>query len=350
MKTLTTTNSTFKKSLLSFLVISALTGSFISWDNYLPDVDNEAVKATFTDRNASLESILTANVTPVDSDALAIIAQENLTSELDAEVDAQTELQAETFIAQSLSEDHESGESDNEFIAAIRVEEELSSEALLLQEDGEDQQQTEATTASAPLVDEVTDGEESLFILVSPLLFAFDSSEICPSYYEALNDSALFIQDEAKTADTIWQIVGYTDLSGDQLYNSKLAKKRAQKVAAYLVDKGVDEAQLSVLSLGASNPLNSERSIENNRHERRVEIHRYQAEITALAEQSQKQMQRLRADKKAQQERALVAKQALPQQTPAVEEVSPSKLAETPQEETVIEKEQIKRLTTAMEL
>jgi len=361
MKTLTKTNTTFKKSVLSFLVISAVAGSFISWDNYLPRGESAEVKAAFQDRSSSIESILTQNSPHIDSDALALIAEENLTSELDAEVDAQVALQAEVFIKQSeshLFEDQESGE-PTDVIAALA----LSGDELLVQGESEQLLKTASPRTFATMVDD----QEALFMMVSPLLFAFDSSEINPNYYEALNDSARFIQDEAKTEDTLWQVVGYADLSGNALYNSKLAKKRAQKVAAYLVDKGVDEAQLSVVSLGASNPLNSERSIENNRNERRVEIHRYQAEITTLAEQSKQQMQDLRVAKKAQQKRALVAQQQLQQKatiSPEIKKViEPEMLVESEKlvesettemshnsDSELIEKEQIKRLTTAMEL
>jgi len=350
MKTLTTTNTTFKKSVLSFLVISALAGSSISWENYLPRAESEEIKAAFEQRNASLESIVTQTAPHVDSDALAVIAEDNLTSALDAEIDAQVAQQAEAFIAQSEStvvdgeqlEMQKPDQSNDPLVAAAPLESTLSGDKRLVHEGGEESQQFGS----------VVDDKAELFMMVSPLLFAFDSSEINPNYYEALNDSARFIQDEATTEDTIWQVVGYADLSGNALYNSKLAKQRAQKVAAYLVDKGVDEAQLSVVSLGASNPLNSERSIENNRHERRVEIHRYQAEITALAEQSQQQMQGLRAERKAQQESALVAKQLETDAASVSEEVVESKVAEmNPNaEETVIEKSSFKRLTTAMEL
>jgi len=347
METVTTTHTTFKKSVLSFLALSALAGSFISWENYLPRAESDTIKAAFEQRNANLASIVTQSTVHVDSDALAVIAEDNLTSALDAEIDAQVAQQAEAFIAQSehvLREDthlenDESGELGGEVVAQAALQREPSSDEALLQEDES--------------LGTVVDDNETLFMMVSPLLFSFDSSEITPAYYEALNDSARFIQDEAKTEDTIWQVVGYADLSGDALYNSKLAKQRAQKVAAYLVDKGVDETLLSVISLGATHPINHQRSIENNRHERRVEIHRYQAEITALAAQSTQQMQDLRAERKAQQERALVAKQALLQEsavTPRVQVVIEAKLAEAPQEETMIEKAQIKPLTTAMEL
>ena len=93
-----------------------------------------------------------------------------------------------------------------------------------------------------------------------------------------------------KSADKqmLWQVVGYADPSGNANYNKKLAQKRAATVAQFLVNKGVDEDPLVILSLGASQPQQHLFNKENNRLDRRVEIHAYQAEITALAKQLNK--------------------------------------------------------------
>lgn len=117
------------------------------------------------------------------------------------------------------------------------------------------------------------------------VLFDFSSSEIGPEYYQALLETAKLINNSNADDQTLWQVVGYADLTGNHQFNIELAKRRAQAVAMFLVDKGVNEAQLSIVSLGDTNPTQADRKRGANQLDRRVEIHSYQAEITALAEQ-----------------------------------------------------------------
>lgn len=123
-------------------------------------------------------------------------------------------------------------------------------------------------------------------LIENKLLFAFDSIEIKASYFQSLNETAQLMQSADK--QELWQVVGYADQSGNAVYNKKLAQKRAATVAQFLVNKGVDGDQLVILSLGASHPQQHLSNKENNHLDRRVEIHAYQAEITALAKQLNK--------------------------------------------------------------
>ena len=139
------------------------------------------------------------------------------------------------------------------------------------------------------IVTEVEESEPATLQSLDPvlienkLLFAFDSTKIDAGYFKSLNETAQQMQNADK--QMLWQVVGYADQSGNAVYNKKLAQKRASAVAQFLVNKGVDEAQLVILSLGASQPQQFVFNKENNRLDRRVEIHAYQAEITALVEQ-----------------------------------------------------------------
>ncbi|GLS90068.1 hypothetical protein GCM10007916_11350 [Psychromonas marina] len=331
----TKTNTTFKKSVLGFFVVTAIAGSFIPWEDYMPRSETPAMKAFYENSDALQEDLVSQNMVNIDSDVLARIAEDHMVSDLDAEIDAQALQSAETFTTQ-----------DDGF------------------EPGEVNDFNEVTLISEPLVEQQSDA----VIMETPLLFSFDSSEISPEYFEALNETAEYMQNSDNESNTVWQVIGYADQSGNRVYNGKLANKRAQKVAAYLVDKGVAEEQLSVVSLGASTPLNSERSIENNRNERRVELHPYQAEITVLAEQYNKQMQQQASHQKALQLAKRQAEQEMQQyveqltkvttkQDSAVEsennvEENVAETSEQPTKQTTetLEAEISERLTTAMEL
>jgi len=93
------------------------------------------------------------------------------------------------------------------------------------------------------------------------------------------------IKISVKDEQIVWQIVGHADHSGTAQFNFKLAKQRAQAVADFFLDKGVEQAQLSVLSLGESYPVKLAETRTSNRLDRRVEIHLYQAELATLAKQ-----------------------------------------------------------------
>ena len=119
------------------------------------------------------------------------------------------------------------------------------------------------------------------------MLFAFDSIEIEASYYAALYKTAVQLKAASAKGQIIWQVIGYADAKGNTQYNHKLAKKRAQVVADFLISKGVDKTLLSVVSLGESQALSGNDKRDENL-QRRVEIHAYQAEIAALSEQLNK--------------------------------------------------------------
>jgi len=117
------------------------------------------------------------------------------------------------------------------------------------------------------------------------VLFALGSAQIKPDYFAALSLTAEQIKMSVKDEQIVWQIVGHADHSGTAQFNFKLAKQRAQAVADFLLDKGVQQAQLSVLSLGESYPVKLAQTRTSNARDRRVEIHLYQAEIATLAKQ-----------------------------------------------------------------
>ncbi|MFT6925744.1 MAG: outer membrane protein OmpA-like peptidoglycan-associated protein [Psychromonas sp.] len=114
------------------------------------------------------------------------------------------------------------------------------------------------------------------------ILFDLASAQIKPAYFSALSVTAQRIKMAAKSKQSIWQIVGHADQSGSAEFNLQLAAQRAQAVADFLLDKGVQAAQLSVLSLGESAPLKFTQTRASNR---RVEVHPYQAQVAALAKQ-----------------------------------------------------------------
>ena len=67
-------------------------------------------------------------------------------------------------------------------------------------------------------------------------------------------------------------VTGYTDSHGDKLYNVMLSAERANRVKAYLVEKGVPDTKIIVHGKGPENPIESNATLEGRKKNRRVEV------------------------------------------------------------------------------
>jgi len=97
------------------------------------------------------------------------------------------------------------------------------------------------------------------------VLFDFDSADIPLQYRAQLeNDSKVLLRDPSIQVE----IEGHCDKRGTNEYNLALGKERAKTVARYLVNLGVNPAQLSTITYGEEIPLDpndSEQAFETNR-------------------------------------------------------------------------------------
>ena len=77
--------------------------------------------------------------------------------------------------------------------------------------------------------------------------FDFDSSEIRPDAAEELNKIA---ERFATDPNVDVCLIGMTDRSGTQEYNRKLAMRRAESVADYLKEAGMDDSKFQLVAQG----------------------------------------------------------------------------------------------------
>ena len=83
--------------------------------------------------------------------------------------------------------------------------------------------------------------------------FDFDSDVLEPGARETLNNQADWIIAHPSVR---LRVYGHADRSGDAGYNAELGLRRAHRVVAYLISRGVDPARLeAVISLGEDLPL-----------------------------------------------------------------------------------------------
>jgi outer membrane protein OmpA-like peptidoglycan-associated protein/tetratricopeptide (TPR) repeat protein len=89
-------------------------------------------------------------------------------------------------------------------------------------------------------------------IILRNILFRFDNYTIQPEYKTFLDSIQHFMQ---KYSSLSFLVEGFADALGNDDYNLRLSKKRAQEVANYLVSKNLDSKRLIVVAKGEANPV-----------------------------------------------------------------------------------------------
>ncbi|CEE00419.1 hypothetical protein BT1A1_0564 [Caldibacillus thermoamylovorans] len=116
-----------------------------------------------------------------------------------------------------------------------------------------------------------TDDEEVKIQLPDEILFDHDKSDLKPDAQNTLNE--LIQSLETLKEDTIIQINGHTDSTGDDQYNMTLSENRAKAVEAYLrQSEKVNHMQISIHGFGETRPIAPNNTEEGKAKNRRVEI------------------------------------------------------------------------------
>lgn len=82
--------------------------------------------------------------------------------------------------------------------------------------------------------------------------FVISKPEVIESSYAELNTFAAFMLENPVVAVTV---EGHTDVEGDKDKNQALSEARAEKVANYLIEKGIDKRRIKTIGYGSSKPL-----------------------------------------------------------------------------------------------
>ena len=112
-------------------------------------------------------------------------------------------------------------------------------------------------------------GDHIILNMPSNITFATDSSDIQSSFYPTLNSVALVLQ---RFNQTLVDVYGHTDSTGDANYNLQLSQRRAAAVADYLVAQGNNSQRFAVIGLGETQPIASNETEAGRAQNRRVEI------------------------------------------------------------------------------
>ena len=116
---------------------------------------------------------------------------------------------------------------------------------------------------------QLTEVEQGKVIVLRNVLFKTASSEITPSSYAELDQLRKYLQ--SNPAVEI-EIAGHTDSVGDEGYNLKLSRERAEAIGKYLVEKGTEARRLTMKGYGKEAPVASNETLQGRQKNRRVEF------------------------------------------------------------------------------
>lgn len=117
---------------------------------------------------------------------------------------------------------------------------------------------------------EVTrDGDNIVLNMPGNITFPTNGSDVRAEFYGVLNSVAKTMKDYDRT--TI-DVVGHTDDVGSDVYNQALSERRAQSVAAYINNQGVNPVRVVAIGRGESQPIDSNATEDGRARNRRVEL------------------------------------------------------------------------------
>jgi peptidoglycan-associated lipoprotein len=94
---------------------------------------------------------------------------------------------------------------------------------------------------------------EDHIMFATPVNFEFDSSDLRAGDEEFLDRFVHVVGHHY--ASSVITVQGYTDPAGPEAYNQRLSQKRADNVAAYLVEHGLDNGNVRAIGLGEAYPV-----------------------------------------------------------------------------------------------
>lgn len=118
--------------------------------------------------------------------------------------------------------------------------------------------------------------DRGVTVLVTDVLFDFDSSELTPAGAAAVATIAEIVKRLAPANRLICE--GHTDARGTDAYNFELSLRRARRVADALSASGIDAQRIISQGLGETRPLAKERKADGGddpagrARNRRVEV------------------------------------------------------------------------------
>ena len=110
--------------------------------------------------------------------------------------------------------------------------------------------------------------ERSEFVF-EPIYFDVDQAIIKPEYESFLLKMIRIVNGHS---DLRVQITGHTDSDGSDLYNEDLSRRRSQAIIDFFETHGIKVDKLNIEFKGEKNPIDSNKTPEGKKHNRRVDF------------------------------------------------------------------------------
>lgn len=133
--------------------------------------------------------------------------------------------------------------------------------------DRQEKELREETAGTGVVVER--EGNELLLTMPAGITFPINSYEVQPQFYPVLNQVAETLN---AYPSTLIDVYGHTDPSGGDAINIPLSKNRAQAVANYLAQRGVNPARIAAQGFGSSQPIADNSTEAGRQQNRRVEL------------------------------------------------------------------------------
>lgn len=101
--------------------------------------------------------------------------------------------------------------------------------------------------------------------------FGFDKDNLTDKAQQQLSSFAATVRSSKINPSNV-SIVGHTDSTGPESYNQTLSERRANSVASYLSNQGIDRRAMQVSGRGESQPVASNKTRAGRAQNRRVDI------------------------------------------------------------------------------
>ncbi len=101
------------------------------------------------------------------------------------------------------------------------------------------------------------------------ITFATNSADLNANFYDVLNSVSMVL---AEFDQTIVEVAGHTDSTGELSYNQQLSERRAASVVAYLGTRNVLPARMISIGAGETRPIATNDTDLGRQQNRRVEL------------------------------------------------------------------------------
>ena len=98
---------------------------------------------------------------------------------------------------------------------------------------------------------------------LSTVYFEYDSAFLSASAKETLMENIRWIQSNSTVSSV--ELEGHCDTMGSEAYNVGLGRRRATTVKNFLIEQGIAESQLSIISYGEERPISEVDHAKNRR-------------------------------------------------------------------------------------